>query len=74
MKMLKRKMMKQNQLKSLQGEILFSIHSNSSTLDRHLGICKEDHGPSISTCSAHTIDVRQDRIPSATKLENVQID
>ena len=34
---------------------------------------KEYHGPSVLSCSAYTIDVRQDRILSAAKWENVQI-
>ena len=33
----------------------------------------EDHGLSIFTCSGHTIDVHQDKIPSAAKCENVKI-
>ena len=35
---------------------------------------KDDLGPSICTCPAHTMDVRQDRIPSAAKWEHVRID
>ena len=35
---------------------------------RHSQICKEDYGRSIFTCIAHTINVRQDRIPSASQM------
>ena len=45
-----------------------------STRRRHSQIRKEDHGRSIFTCPAHTINVRQDKIPSAVKWENVRID
>ena len=41
---------------------LFIDKTTSFTLFR-----KEDHGPSIFTCPAHTIDVRQERISSAPK-------
>ena len=38
-----------------------------STRRRHSQISKEDHGSSIFTCPAHTIDVRQGRIPGPAK-------
>ena len=44
------------------------------TIGRHSQMRKDDHDPSIFTCAAHTIDVRQYIIPSATKSENVRID
>ena len=44
-----------------------------TTRRSHLQIRKEDHGLSIFTCSSHTIDVRQDRIPSTAKWEHVRI-
>ena len=45
----------------------------SSTRRRHSQIGKEDHGPSVFTYPAHRVDVRQDKIPSAAKWENVRI-
>ena len=38
---------------------------------RHKKIGKKCYGPSIFTCTAHTIYVRHDRIPSTAKLEFV---
>ena len=45
----------------------------SSTRRRHSQIGKEDYGPSVFTYPAHRVDVRQHKIPSAAKWENVRI-
>ena len=44
------------------------------TRRRHSQIRKEDHGPSIFTCPAHTLDVRQDGVLNAAKMRKCEID
>ena len=55
-------------------EIKHFLSSSGLSIRRHLYKFLRRSWPFYFTCPAHTIDVRQDRIPSAAKCENVRID